>query len=143
MDVVRESKEKHQQALKEKKNKAYDTYQKKVEKAEALKAQGKPIQSLTNDELKILLAPLKRRGDGAMPTKKEMLLQKLMKWGNRGMLPPPAVEAPTPVFQMMDVDEFSKSEENMDDVLETMTEAQQCADSLLCLYNSTRSTVML
>ena len=140
-DVVRESKEKHQQALKEKQNKAYDTYQKKVEKAEALKAQGKPNQSLTNDELKILLAPLKRRGDGAMPTKKEMLLQKLMEWGNRGMLPPPAVEAPTPAFQMMDVDEFSESEENMDDVLETMTEAQECADSLLCLYDSTRSTV--
>ena len=123
-DVVREGQEKHASETGEKQNKANEAYREKVEKAEAVKALGKPIESLTIAELKILLAPLKRKEDGAMPTKKEVLIQKLREWSGRDLIPVEEVAAPMPRFGMMEVDDEdgSENEGNMDDVLQIMNE---------------------
>ena len=57
-----------------------------MRKADEIKALGKAPEKLTNAQLKILLAPLKRNGDDAIPSKKEDLLRRLTEWTARGPL---------------------------------------------------------
>ena len=58
----------------------------KVEKAKQIRALGKPISALTIDQLKTLLAPLKRQGDPGLPTKKADIVRRLVEWEARGPL---------------------------------------------------------
>ena len=55
-------------------------------KANEVKALGKSPNQLTVAQIKILLAPLKRKGDSALPTKKDELLTRLKEWENRAPL---------------------------------------------------------
>ena len=57
-----------------------------MRKANEVKALGKAPGKLTNAQLKILLAPLKRHGDDPIPTRKEDLLCRLTEWTARGPL---------------------------------------------------------
>ena len=57
-----------------------------MRKADEIKALGKAPEKLTNAQLKILLAPLKRSGDDAIPSKKEDLLRWFTEWTARGPL---------------------------------------------------------
>ena len=43
----------------------------------------KPLEQLSNRQLTILLRPLKRKSDGAMPTKKSEMILKYQSWKNR------------------------------------------------------------
>ena len=60
--------------------------QTKVTAANELKAMGISRDKLTGAQLKILLAPLKRAGDRAMPTTKKDLYSRLVEWEARGGL---------------------------------------------------------
>ena len=51
-----------------------------------MKGLGKLPAQLTIKQLKVLIAPLKRKGDGAMPTAKAALVSKLAELEARGML---------------------------------------------------------
>ena len=56
----------------------------KVKSALEIKVLGKSPDKLTISQLKILLAPLKRKEDVAMPTNKSVLLETLVLWESRG-----------------------------------------------------------
>ena len=58
-----------------------------VKKANEVKALGKEANALTIAQIKVLLAPLKRKGDKALPSKKVDLLARLREWEGRGPLP--------------------------------------------------------
>ena len=60
--------------------------QAKVVAANEIKALGVTRDKLTVAQLKILLAPLKRIGDRAMPTKKQDLILRIIEWEARGGL---------------------------------------------------------
>ena len=60
--------------------------QAKVTAANKIKALGIATDKLTVAQLKILLAPLKRIGDRAMPTNKKDLNLRLIEWEARGGL---------------------------------------------------------
>ena len=56
----------------------------KVQKANEVKALGKTNASLSNEQIKTLLAPLKRKGDAAIPSRKADMLKRLTEWEARG-----------------------------------------------------------
>ena len=117
-------KRKHASETREEQNKVYKAYWKKVENSEAVKALGKPIESLTIVQLKILLAPLKRKEDGAMPTKKEVLVQKLREWGGRDLMPVEEVAVPMSRLMKLDDEDGSEDKGNMDNVLQIMNKEE-------------------
>ena len=55
----------------------------KVKKANKIKALGKSNLLLSNEQIKLLLAPLKRKGDAAMPSRKADILRRLTAWEAR------------------------------------------------------------
>ena len=57
-----------------------------IEKANEIRALGKSPDKLTVAQIKVLLAPLKRRGDKALPSKKIELLTRLKEWEERAPL---------------------------------------------------------
>ena len=63
-----------------------EEYTAKVAAANEVKGLGKLPAQLTIKQLKVLIAPLKRKGDGAMPTAKAALVSKLAELEARGML---------------------------------------------------------
>ena len=60
--------------------------QSKVAKADEVRALGKSPEKLTIAQLKVLIAPLKRLGDRAIPSKKSELLLRLIECEARGPL---------------------------------------------------------
>ena len=58
-------------------------YNAKVKSALEIKALGKSTNKLTIPQLKILLAPLKRKECGAIPTKRAVFLEILVLWESR------------------------------------------------------------
>ena len=58
----------------------------KVAAANKVKGLGKSPDKLTIKQLKVLIAPLKRNGDGALPTPKAALVSKLAELEERGVL---------------------------------------------------------
>ena len=86
-DVVKENRDKRTQIDQAKIGKAREVFNKKVAAAATIKALGKPVTDLTVMQLKILLAPLKRKGDTAMPSKRADVLTRLAQWESRGALP--------------------------------------------------------
>ena len=85
-DIVNESNTDNKRAAKEKGDIARLAYNAKVKSALDIKALRISSDKLTINQLKVLIAPLKRKGDGPMPTKKAVLLETLMLWEGRGML---------------------------------------------------------
>ena len=47
---------------------------------------GKTNSSLSNEQIKLLLVPLKRKGDAAVPSIKVDMLRKLTEWEARGAI---------------------------------------------------------
>ena len=86
-DVVKENRDKRTQIDQAKIGKAREVFNKKVAAAATIKALGKPVTDLTVTQLKILLAPLKRKGDTALPSKRADVLTRLAQWESRGALP--------------------------------------------------------
>ena len=58
-------------------------YIKERELADNLLARSKVLSNMTIAELKTIAKPLRRKNEGAMPTKKRDLLQCIEKWKNR------------------------------------------------------------
>ena len=85
-EVVQENKEKQNKIERLKSQKARQAHQKKLEAAATVKALGKESSQLSVAQLKTLLAPLKCKGDKAIPTRKADLLTRLMEWESRGGL---------------------------------------------------------
>ena len=67
-EVVQENKEKQDKIEQQKSQKARQVHKKKLEAAAAVKALDKESSQLSVAQLKTLLAPLKRKGDKAIPT---------------------------------------------------------------------------
>ena len=63
-----------------------DEYEAHLAASAQLLATGKDINSMTNKELTVLIRPLKRKEDGAMPTRKTDLLAKYIQWKERPLL---------------------------------------------------------
>ena len=57
-----------------------------IAKANEIRSLGKSPDKLTVAQIKVLLAPLKRRGDKALPSKKIELLTRLTEWEERAPL---------------------------------------------------------
>ena len=55
-----------------------------------------------------------------MPTKKEVLVQKLKEWDGRDLMPVEEVVVPMPRLVELDNEDGSEDEGNMDDMLRTM-----------------------
>ena len=85
-DLVNINTTKIKQVAREKGDAARVALLAKVEKAKQIRALGKPISALTIDQLKTLLAPLKRQGDPGLPTKKADIVRRLVEWEARGPL---------------------------------------------------------
>ena len=85
-DIVNKNKENIKKAAEEKGKAARIALQEKITKANAVRALGIERDKLTNAQLKTLLAPFKREGDAAIPTKKADLLRRLVEWEARGAI---------------------------------------------------------
>ena len=72
--------------MNEKTAKARQDHKQKQAAASVILALGKQPRELTVAQLKVLLGALKRPDDGAMPTRKKDMLEKLEEWGRRGGL---------------------------------------------------------
>ena len=83
-DLVSQNATNNKQAAEEKDNAARVALLAKVQKANEIKALGKPNASLSNEQIKLLLAPLKRKGDTPIPTRKADMLLRLTEWEARG-----------------------------------------------------------
>ena len=83
-DLVSQNATNNKKAAEEKGNAARTVLLAKVKKADEIKALGKPYASLNNEQIKLLLAPLKRKGDLAIPTRKADMLLRLTEWEARG-----------------------------------------------------------
>ena len=57
-----------------------------ISKANEIKSLGKSPDKLTIAQIKILLSPLKRKDDKAIPSKKDELLTRLKEWEGRAPL---------------------------------------------------------
>jgi len=66
-------------------------YNKERNEATILLSTGKPLEKMTNEELKTLIRPLKLKDDGAMPTKKKNIIACYHQWKHR----------PPPLFQQL------------------------------------------
>ena len=85
-DLVNINTTKIKQVAREKGDAARVALLAKLEKAEQIRALGNPISALTIEQLKALLAPLKRQGDPGLPTKKADIVRRLVEWEARGPL---------------------------------------------------------
>ena len=77
-DIVSQNKKNIKKATEEKGKAARIALQEKITKANAVWGLGIARDKLTNAQLKILLAPFKRQGDAAIPTKKADMLRRLV-----------------------------------------------------------------
>ena len=75
-----------QKEAKEKRKAAQLAMAAMISKSNEVKALGKSPDNLTIAQIKTLLAPLKRKGDKALPTKKDELLTRLREWESRDPL---------------------------------------------------------
>ena len=85
-DLVSQNATNNKQAAEEKGNAARVALLAKVQKANEIKALGKPNASLSNEQIKLLLAPLKRKGDTPIPTRKADMMLRLTEWETRGAI---------------------------------------------------------
>ena len=85
-DLVNENATNVKKQAEEKGVAAREALEEKIREANEIKALQKAPDKLTNAQLRTLLAPLKRHGDAAIPTKKDDLLRRLTEWTARGPL---------------------------------------------------------
>ena len=85
-DLVNENATNVKKQAEEKGKAAREALEEKIRKANEVKALQKAPDKLTNAQLRTLLAPLKRHGDAALPSKKDDLLRRLTEWTARGPL---------------------------------------------------------
>ena len=69
----------------EKASEARAAYLLKVTAANEVRALGLPLKELSVKQLTLLLKPLKRKEDGAMPTRKQELIDRIVAWEGRAM----------------------------------------------------------
>ena len=85
-DLVSQNATNNKQEAEKKGNAARVALLAKVKKANKIKALGKTNASLSNEQVKLLLAPLKRKGDAAIPSRKADILKRLTEWEARGAI---------------------------------------------------------
>ena len=97
----------------EKLKKERDTYLKLKEEAETILQSGVALDKMSIKKLKTLVKLHKIRSDGAMPTKKEALIEKYKQWKDR---PPPVFTAETNSLFVDDVEANMNDNDSDDEV---------------------------
>ena len=84
-DVIKANKDNKVMQEQEKASEARAAHLLKVTAANEVRALGFPLPELNVKQLKLLLAPLKRKEDGAMPTRKQELIDRIVAWEGRAI----------------------------------------------------------
>ena len=85
-DVIKANKEDKLILEQEKASEKWAAHLIKITTTTEIRALGLPLRALNVKQLKILLAPLKQKKNGAMPTKKKDFLEKLVLWEGRAVM---------------------------------------------------------
>ena len=122
-DVCRENENKKKAEDIERIQKEEVKYINDVKKAQATLAAKPDINKMTIKELTIICKPLKRKGDGPMPNKKEALLAKYKEWNGR---PPLSFDYDE---RIVNISEDHDNEPLYDDVIDTGNLGNMISDS--------------
>ena len=111
-DIHKENVEEKQRVLVEKIKKEERIYNENVKRAEEIFRMKPTLESMTIRELTLICKPLKRKGDGKMPNKKESLILKYKEWSGR---PAPSFDVSHLVLES-DCGDNASNTGNCDDV---------------------------
>ena len=108
-DVCKENQERRKAEIMDKIKKEEAKYQQHVKEAHAVFDKKSDINKMTIKELTTICKPLKRKGDGKMPTKKASLIAKYREWNGR----------PVPLFDYTTIQAEIVLNDNDDEQIET------------------------